>query len=57
MDLFDMNSEARHGREPTSILMAELETTLFVQVAMVQLHVPLHDQLDFEADTTDLALA
>ena len=57
MDPFDMNSEARHGREPTSILMAELETTLFVQVVMVQVRMPLHDRLDFEADTTDLALA
>jgi hypothetical protein len=37
--------------------MAELETTLFVQVVMVQVRMPLHDRLDFEADTTDLALA
>ena len=57
MDPFGMNSEARHGREPTSILTAELETTLFVQVVMVQVRMPLHDRLDFEADTTDLALA
>ena len=55
MDPLDMNSEARLGREPTSTIMTELETTIFLQVFMVELHVPLQDQLDL-ADTTDLAL-
>ena len=50
-----MNSEARLGREPTSTLMTELETTIFLQVVMGGLYVPLPDQLDL-ADTTDLAL-
>ena len=55
VDPLDMNSEARLGREPTSTLMAELETISFLQVVMVRLHVPLQDHLDL-ADTTDLAL-
>ena len=57
MDPLDMNSEARLVREPISTLMAKLETTIFLQVVMVQLHVPLQARLDLEADTTDLALA
>ena len=52
MDPLDMNSEARLGREPTSTLMAELETIIFLQVVMVRLHVPLQDKLDLEANTT-----
>ena len=55
MDPLDMNSEARLGREPTSTLVTELETTIFLQVVMGGLYVPLPDQLDL-ADTTELAL-
>ena len=51
-----MDAEARLIREHTSTHMTGQDTTIFLQVFMVSLHVPLQDLLRLEVKTTVFAL-
>ena len=56
VDHLDMDAEARLIREHTSTHMTGQDTTIFLQVFMVSLHVPLQDLLRLEVKTTVFAL-